>query len=227
MVLNHQPIGDVDYDVKRDFIPVIHLGIWPMLLLVRADHPARSAADFISRARRGRETPYFGSQGAGSFGHLAGQLLCVLAGIGLDRAVHKAGGETLKLLSSARINFAFEHPSRALPLIKNGNLRALAVSSATRSTLLPALPSLDEAGLAGFDAAAWIGVVAPAETAPAVIARLNGDLNLVLQMLEVRETLPEHDFEPMGGLPEHFAAHIERETSRWRRVVQESESRSR
>jgi tripartite-type tricarboxylate transporter receptor subunit TctC len=227
LALDHQPIGNLDYDLKRDLVPVIYLATSPMLLLVRADHPARSAADFVSRARRGREAPRFGSQGAGSFGHLAAQLLCVLAGMDLDRAVHEPGGETFKLLSSGRISFAFEHPSRALPLVKSGQLRALAVSSATRSTMLPALPTLDEAGLSGFDAAPWIGLLAPAETARAVITKLNGDLNLVLQMQEVRETLPEHDFEPMGGLPEHFAAHIDRETIRWRRVFRESEWRSR
>ena len=111
-------------------------------------------------------------------------------------------------LAAGHTSFVFDCPSAALPLIKVGKLRSLAVSSAARSTLIPSLPTAIEAGLAGFDSGNWMGLLAPAGTPNPVIAPLNGDLNLVLQVQEVPETLPDHDFAAMGGTPEHFGAYI-------------------
>lgn len=135
MVFNPQFIGDLDYDAECDFVPVIRVGVSPMLLLVHARHPARSVADFISRVRQGRGDLRFGSRGTGFFAHLCGKLLWILAGVGLNRVVHEEIRKALEPGAIARVSFAFEHRSLALPLIRSGKVGVFAVSAAARSTL--------------------------------------------------------------------------------------------
>ena len=212
------------YDLLRDLAPVGLTAASPLALVVHPAQPPRSPAEFIAWARANTGRLTYSSGGIGTISHLVSFL--VLRHIGAE-AVHVPYRGTAAALTDAaagNVQFTSDTVVTALPLIQEGRVRAIAVSSAERTPLLPEVPSMAESGMMppGFEVGAWQGILAPARTPPAAIARLNAALGVALADPEVRARLAAQGARVTGGSPEEYARYLREEVERWGRVVRES-----
>jgi tripartite-type tricarboxylate transporter receptor subunit TctC len=191
----------------------------PFVLVVNPSLPVHSVADLINFAK---ERPLsYGSGGIGSFHHLAAALFNSMTGIKATHVPYRGTAPALDDLLGGYIQFMFADLGPALPLISAGKLRALAVTTKQRYMTLPDVPPLDEAGVPGFDAAAWQGVIAPAQTPPPIVAKLNKQLNAIVATDEIRVRLTDLGMSPVGkGPPEELQHFLQSEILRWRTVVE-------
>jgi len=171
----------------------------------------------LARARPGEMT--YSSGGVGGSTHLAGELFKLLAKIDIVHVPYKGGGPAVADLVSGQVTMTFGNLTTVLPFANAGRVRALAVTSAKRSPALPNLPTMAEAGVPGFEAATWNGLIAPAATPKDIVAKLNADIVKVLNMPDTRAKLASNGLEPIGDTPAAFAAHISNEIARWAKVV--------
>ncbi len=208
------------YDAVKDFAPVSLVVLSPGILVVGPGMRARTAREFIelARARPGQMT--FSSAGTGSPPHLAMELLKSMAGIDLVHVPYKGGAEYMADVGGGRIDATITSIAAVLPLVKTGKARALAVSSRTRAAATPEVPTMMEAGVPGYEAVSWYGLLAPAGTPRAVVERLSAETVRVLRMDDVRERLTGQGLEPVGNTPREFAARITEELPKWSRVIQ-------
>lgn len=209
---------NLPYDLKRDLAPVSLVAIGPFVLVVHPSLPVRNVKELIALARSRPGKLDVGSPGIGSANHLAGELFNMRTKIKVVHVPFKGSGEAVVAAASGLVPVSFPSLAGALPLLKNSRLRALAVTSAKRVSLLPSIPTLDEAGLPGYDYSAWYGVSAPAGVPKDIIARLNAVLTKVVP--ELTEPLNKNGFEPQTSAPEQFAALIEREVERSVKLIQ-------
>jgi tripartite-type tricarboxylate transporter receptor subunit TctC len=179
---------------------------------------ATSVKELLQLAARERGLTY-GSSGTGNAGHLAGELFSAMTKSDLVHVPYKGGGPAMIDLLGGRITMIFASPSTAMQQVKAGKVRALAVTTAKRSTLVPDLPTISEAGVPGFDVNNWYGMAAPAGTPPAVIARLNRDIVAVLKNPDVAQVFLKQGLEPAPMTPEAFGAFIRSEFEKWGRVL--------
>jgi tripartite-type tricarboxylate transporter receptor subunit TctC len=212
----------VGYDPQRDFEPVIGLVRVPNMLVVRTTLPAESVAAFVAlaRARPGEIT--YGSIGNGSSQHLAGTQFEQLAGVRLAHVPYRAVPPILVDMQAARLDASFQLVPNVVEQVRGGTLRALAVATAARLPALPAVPTMAEAGVAGFETAGWFGIVAPRGTPAAIVDRLAQAVAGVLGAEELRGRLAEMGAEPMAMPPAEFRAFIAAEVPRWREIVRAS-----
>jgi tripartite-type tricarboxylate transporter receptor subunit TctC len=171
----------------------------------------------LAKARPGELN--FGSAGSGGSNHLAGELFNVMAGVKIVHVPYKGNAPALNDLVGGHVDIVFNGLTSAVPLIKAGRLRPLAVTSLTRADALPDVPTLDELGLKGFQATAWNGLSAPAGTPKSVIARINADVVKVLHSPELVERLKAEGSDPVGNSPEQFTAFLREETAKWSKVI--------
>jgi tripartite-type tricarboxylate transporter receptor subunit TctC len=212
------------YDVLRDLSPVALTAASPLALVVHPSLPPRDPPGFIAWAKASGGRVSYSSGGVGNISHLLSFL--VLRHIGAE-AVHVPYRGTAAALTDAaagNVQFTSDTVVTALPLIQEGRVRAIAVSSAARTPLLPDVPSMAEAGMMppGFEVGAWQGILAPARTPPAAVSRLNAAVRAALADPEVRARLAAQGAQPTGGAPEDYARHLREEVERWGRVVAES-----
>ncbi len=210
------------YDPERDLAPISMLVAYPNVLLVRPDFPARTVREFIAHAKAQDKPLTYGTPGVGTSVHLAGELFARTAGIRMLHIPYKGGGTARIDAMSGRVDATIEAAgSGSMELVQGGKLRALAITSAERSALLPGVPTIAESGgpFANFDVTGWIGVLAAAATPPAILSRLVAETTAVLQMAGVAKKIAEWGAIPPMG-PEHFAKVIRSESRRWRDVVQ-------
>jgi len=181
--------------------------------------PARGVKELIAllRARPGELT--YSSGGVGCSTHLAGELFKLLAKVDMVHVPYKGGSPAVTDLVGGQVTMTFANLTTVIPFAKAGRLRALAVTSAKRSAALPDLPTMAEAGVPGFEAATWNGLLAPAATPREIVARLNADIVKVLKMPETRDKLAANALEPIGDSSDAFGAHIAAEIERWAKVV--------
>jgi tripartite-type tricarboxylate transporter receptor subunit TctC len=210
------------FDPVADFAPVSLVASTPNILVVHPSVPARTVAELIALARTRRGGLNYASAGAGSSSHLAGELFASLAGVQLVHVPYKGAGPAMVDTLSGQVELYFATLPAAIPYVKSGRLAALALTSARRSPALPALPTIAESGLAGYEASTWYGVLAPARTPSALVGRLQAEIARALSVPEFRERLLAQGFEPIGGTPEEFAAYIRSETEKWAKVVRAS-----
>ena len=210
------------YDPVRDFAPVTLVANVPNILVVNPAVKADSVKALIALARAQPGSLAFGSGGSGSGGHLAGELLKSAAKIDITHVPYKGSAPAVADLIGGQISFMFDNLASALPQIKAGRLRALAVTTARRSSFVPELPTMQEAGVAGFDISTWFGVFAPAGVPAALIDRLHGEIVRILQLPETRERLAAFGAEPVGNTPAQFAAFIKAEQPKYQRIIRES-----
>jgi tripartite-type tricarboxylate transporter receptor subunit TctC len=210
------------YDPVRDFAPITLVANVPNILIVNPTVKAESVKELIALARAQPGRLAFGSGGSGSGGHLAGELLKSIAKIDITHVPYKGSAPAVADLIGGQINLMFDNLASALPQIKAGKVRALAVTTARRSGFVPDLPTMQEAGVAGFDISTWFGVFAPAGVAAAVIDRLHGETVRILQLPETRERLAVFGAEPVGNTPAQFAAFIKAEQPKYQRIIRES-----
>ncbi len=204
----------------KDFTPISFLASTPNLLVVNKDVPAKTTQELIALARK---TPLtFGSSGSGTSIHLSGELFNTLAGVKMQHIPYKGRAQAVPDLLGGRITMIFDNMPSALPLVKGGEVRAIAVTSSARSAAAPDIPTLAESGLPGFEASSWFALLAPAGLPKDVQARINTETARVLAMPDVREKLTQLGLEIAPGTPEALAAHIQLETAKWAKVVKES-----
>ena len=210
------------YDHVKDFAPVVLVAGVPNVLEVTPSLPVNSVADLIKLAKEKPGQLNFASSGSGTSIHLSGELFKTMAGVDMTHVPYKGSAPALTDLMGGQVQLMFDNLPSSLQQIKAGKLRAIAVTSAQRAPALPNVPTIAESGLPGFEASSWFGLLAPAGTPPAVIARINTEVNQWLQTGEAKEKLVAQGAVVAGGTPEQFAAHIRAETEKWAKVVKVS-----
>jgi tripartite-type tricarboxylate transporter receptor subunit TctC len=202
---------DLPYDTAKDFIAIAPLAGQPNVLVVAPSAGINSVAELIAQARQKPGQLNYGSAGTGSGTHINGEKFKLAAGIDVVHIPYKGTPEALTDTMAGRVTYFFAPISAALPLVRDGKLRALAVSTAARSSVLPNVPTIAEAGLPGFDYSLWVGMFAPAGTPSAVVERIARDLRTVAQTAEVKERLAALGAEPMPMTPAEFKRFVDAE----------------
>ena len=192
------------------------------MLEVNPSVPVNSVQELIAYAKANPGKLNFASSGSGTSIHLSGELFKVMAGVQMTHVPYKGSAPALSDLLGGQVQLMFDNLPPSLPQIKAGKLRALAVTSSTRAPALPDVPTVAEAGLPGFEASSWFGVLAPAGTPPAIVAKLNAEIAKWLTTPEAKEKLANVGANIASGTPEDFARHIQAETAKWAKVVKES-----
>lgn len=211
------------YDFQKDFVPITGLALVPNVLVVNAGAtPAKSVAELVAALKAHPGQWSYGSNGNGTAQHLIGTQFQNATGTTLLHVPYKGSGPLATDLLGAQIQMSFDTITPVLPHIKAGKLRALAVTTARRSSALPDVPTLEEAGLKGFDIGTWFGVLAPAATPRDIVARLNAEMVKVIQAPEFRKRMDEIGAEPTGGSSEQLAAQIRSETGKFAKLVKEA-----
>lgn len=199
------------YSMATDFAPITLMAMVPNVLVVHPAVPARSVAQFIEITRRQPDKYGYGSVGPGSAHHLIGEMFKLQTGAKLIHVPYKGSGPAVVDLIGGQIDAMFDSMPSALPHVKAGKTRALGVTTAKRSSALPDVPTLDEAGVKGFDVGTWFGLFAPAGTPDAIIARLNREVAAALAEPGVRRQLLEQGVEPLTSTPSELKARVDRE----------------
>lgn len=212
----------VPYDAVKDFAPVTQATSQPYIMGVHPSVPARSVNEFIALAKSTLGQLNYASGGSGTAPHLAGELLKTLTGIDMVHVPYKGGGPALLALISGEVAMLFSSLPSTLPQVKADKVRALAVSSAKRSPAVPALPTVAESGVPGFEVINWYGVLAPAKTPRAMVAKLHAEIVRLLQTPEIKERLATDGTDAVGSTPEAFGAYIQAEITKWGKVVKAS-----
>jgi tripartite-type tricarboxylate transporter receptor subunit TctC len=209
----------VPYDTLRDFAPITLAQISPFVLLVHPSVPANSVKDLIALAKAKPGSLNYGSAGNGSVSHFSTEQFKALAGVDVVHVPYKGAGPYLIDLVGGRLQMAFENLPTVWPHVRSGKLKMLAVGTKTRSALVPEMPTVVEAGVPGYESSTAFGVLAPARTPAAAIARLSKELMKILQSPDIKEKMTAEGVEAVGGTPEEYAAHIREELVKYARIV--------
>ena len=210
------------YDAVKDFAPVALIATGPYLLAVNPALPARTVKELIALAKSRPGQFNYGSAGTGNATHLIGELMKSMAGIDIRHIPYKGTSLALTDVIAGQIHMMFGTISATNPQIKAGRVRALAVTSARRSAAAQEVPTMDEAGIPGFDAVGWWGVLAPANTPGAIITKLNGGMVNLLRDADVQETLAREGIDRAGSTAAEFSAYIRSEIAKWTKVAKET-----
>jgi tripartite-type tricarboxylate transporter receptor subunit TctC len=222
LAVNVSLYPNIGFDPLKDFAPVVLIASQPNVVVVHPGVAAKSMKELIALAKARPGQLNYASPGAGTTGHLAGELFKRMAGVEYTIVPFKGGGPSAVSVLSGQTQFSFATALSVQPHIKSGKLRALAVTTAKRSPSFPDLPTVAEAAVPGFDAITWHGIVVPARTPQPVIARLNKEFNRLLQAPEMRDRLMTLGSEVIGGEPKQLTDFIRTEIPRWAKVIKES-----
>jgi len=206
------------YDAIKDFAPITLIASGPAVLVVRSDFPAKTLAELIAYAKAHPGAVSYGSVGIGSNTHLAGSMLAQMAKVNMIHVPYRGSGAIQTDILGGQITTAFVNLSGAQGLIQDGKLRALAVSTRKRSSVLPDVPAVAET-MPGFEVNGWYGLMAPAHTPPEIVKKLNAEVTTILKMPEVAQRLRDGGMEPEPTTPEAFAAMLKAEAPRWAAAV--------
>lgn len=207
------------YDAVEDFAPVTQLVRLTNILCVNPSLPVRSVTDLVALAKSQPGKLNYASSGNGTSQHLFMELFKTMAGVDIVNVTYKGSAPALIDVISGQVPVMFDGISSALPHIRAEKLRPLAVSSARRSSIVPDVPTIAEAGIAGFEANSWLGVLAPKGTPGEIVARLNRELVKILHIPQMKQNLLGKGAESVGGTPEEFAAFIKAEIDKWAKVI--------
>jgi tripartite-type tricarboxylate transporter receptor subunit TctC len=210
------------YDFQRDLAPITEIALVPNVLVVNASTPARNVAELVALLKAAPGKHNFGSNGNGTAQHLIGSQFETMTGTEFSHIPYKGSGPLATDLLGGQITMSFDTVTPVLPHIKAGKLRALAVTTAKRSSALPDVPTLEEAGLKGFDIGTWFGVLAPAATPKDILARLNTEMVKVIQSPDFRKLMVEIGAEPIGNSADQMAAQIKSETEKFAKLVKDA-----
>ena len=213
----------IGYDPFKDFVPVALVAEVPNILVVNPSVPANSVQELVALAKAKPGYLNFGSGSTGSTGHLAGELFKSLAGIDMVHIPYKGGAPAMQDLLGGQVQLMFDNLANSMPQVKAGKLRALAVTTSARSAAMPDLPTVNEAGVKGFDLSTWFGVFVPAGTPPEIVAKLNAGIVAALYSRELTERLAAMGAAPpKNNTPASFAAFVRAENAKYAKVVKES-----
>jgi tripartite-type tricarboxylate transporter receptor subunit TctC len=211
--------ANLPYDPIKDFAPVAMLGSQPYVLVLHPALPARNLAELIALARAKPGTLNYGSAGVASLAHLATALFATMAGIDITHVPYKSSAQSVTDMITGRLDMQFATIAPSLPNIQAGQLRALATSGKTRVAVLPQVPTVAEAGIAGYEAALWVAVVAPAATPTRIVARLNRMVNEILNSADGTEALIAQGMTAEAGAPDTVTQRIRDDIAKWRDVA--------
>ncbi len=220
LTINASLYANLPYDTAQAFSPVSLVVTSPNLLVVNPDVPVSSVRELIALAKSKPGQLNYASAGTGTGTHLSGELFKSMAGVDIVHIPYKGDAPALLDVLAGRVEMLFIGPSPSMPHIKAGKLRALAVTTARRSSVAPDLPTVAESGLPGFEVNAFQGVVAPAGTPKEIVSRLHAAIVEILRVPDVRERLTGQGFDPVGSTPEEFGAFLERELAKWAKLIQ-------
>jgi len=210
------------YDPAKDYAPITQVATSPNVMTAHPSVQAKGLKELVALAKAKPGQVNFASTGVASVGHLTGELLNSLAGMKMTHVPYKGGGQAIIGLLSGEIQVMFSGFSAAMPHIKSGKIRTLAVTGARRSPAMAEVPTIAEQGFPGVEATAWYGVLAPAGTPKPVVTRLHGEIVRILKQPDVIERLSALGFEIVGGTPEELGAYIKSEIKKWEKVVKAS-----
>lgn len=208
------------YDLVRDFTPLINISSVPMFVVVPPSSTPKNVADLIALAKS--KSINYASSGEGSPEHIAAEMLKGMAKIQMTHVAYKGGAPAALALISGEVQAGFNTAPVAVPHIKSGRMRALAVTSARRNPALPDVPTVAESGVAGYDMINWYGAVMPTGTPAVAVNRLNADINKALQLPDVRQRLASLGADPLGGTAQGFGDYIRSEIAKYTKVVKDS-----
>ena len=218
--INPSLYAKMPYDNIKDFTPISFLAATPNLLVVNKSVPANNVKELIDLAKK--QQLFFGSSGSGTSIHLSGELFNTMAGVKMQHIPYKGRAEAIPDLLGGRIQMIFDNMPSALPLVQEGKLKAIAVTSAQRSPAAPNIPTIAESGLPGFDATSWFALLGSPGMPRDVQMKINAETLKALALPDVKEKLAKLGLEPNPGTPEALAGLIQAETTKWAKVVKES-----
>ena len=221
-VITNAAIRAQGYDPVRDLQPVTRLTSNPYIVTITPALPAASIKELVALAKAKAGGLSYASAGNGSVLHLGAELLSVLAGVPMTHVPYKGVAEAYPAVASGQVDWILGSPISALPLIKAGRLRGIAVTSPARSKALPDLPTVAESGFPGYDVVAWFGMFAPARTPMALVAQLNAEARRALQAPEVVRRMEVEGTDIVANSPQEFAADVRAEFEKWRGLVQKT-----
>ena len=207
------------YDTLRDLAPITQSVSVTNILVLHPSVPAKSVKELLAIARSQPGRLNYASAGSGTAPHLAGELLKMMGKVNIVHIPYKGSAPALTALLSGEVDLNFENTLIVMPHIKSGKVRAIAVTGAQRSKLVPELPTIAEGGLPGYNASGWYGLLAPAATPKEIVARLNTEVVRILRLPDVVERLSGLGAEPAGNTPEQFTAFIRAEIEKWAKLV--------
>ena len=213
------------YDAVADFAPIALIATAPYMLVVNPSVPVRSIKELIALAKSKPGQLNYGSVGVGNATHLMGELLKSMAGIDITHVPYKGGAIALSEVIGGQVQLYFGTTATIQPQVKAGKVRPLAVTTLKRSHSMPEVPTLDEAGVPGYDAGGWWGVLAPARTPTDRVNKLNAEIVAMIGSADLQRWLREQGFEPAAGDAKHFARYIKIEIDKWANVVKLSGAR--
>jgi tripartite-type tricarboxylate transporter receptor subunit TctC len=224
--INPALMRDLPYDTLRAFTPVSLSAELPNVLVLHPSVPARTVKELVGVLQANPGKYNFASSGVGNATHLAGELFRSATRTQMVHVPYKSGGFALTDLIAGQVQLYFATLPSALPHITGGRMRGLAVTTIRRSSAAPQLPTMDEAGVPGFEVTSWYGILVPAGTPPAIVARLNRDITATLKDPVVRSQIAAQGADPVGNRSDEFAAFIARELVKWARLVKEANIRA-
>lgn len=219
VAINTSLYSRLTYDPLKDLAPITLVGTVPNILIVNPALPANSVKELIALAAKSPGKISFASTGQGTSSHLSSELFKLMANVDITHIPYKGGPPAVADLIGGQVNMMFINMPTGIGHVKSGKARILAVSSLRRVSQLPDVPTVDQAGLKGYDTQAWSGLYAPAGTPPEVIAKLNAEVVKILKMPAVREQLAAQGAEPVGDSPEEFARFMRDEIAKWAKLI--------
>ena len=217
-----QSLYKTPFDVTRDFAPITLAGVTPNLLVANPGAPVNSVKELIAYARANPGKLNYASTGNGTSNHLSFELFKSMTGINVTHVPYKGSAPAVTDLISGQVQVMFDNTPNVLPHVRAGKLKALGVSSKARTPLAADVPSVDEAGVPGYDVGVWFGVLTVAGTPRDIVQRLNSEMVKILTSPEVKERFGKIGVEVIAGTPEHFSTFLRSEVARWAKVVQDA-----
>lgn len=219
----HPALYKLNYDVEKDFVPITRVASLPLMLVVNNNVQARTTGEFISLAKAKPGAINYASAGNGTSQHLAMEMFSSSLGLKMQHVPYKGLGPAFVDMMNGQVAAVMSPIASALPLVNGGKLRALGIATSTRFPLVPDVPTIAEAGIAGYQVDTWHGLVAPTGTPEEVLARLNKEIVAILQLPETRASFANLGALPVGNSPSDFAAEIKSETARWAKVIRDAD----
>ena len=217
-----QSLYKTPFDVTKDFAPITLAGVTPNLLVANPSAPVSSVKELIAYAKANPGKLNYASTGNGTSNHLSFELFKSMTGTNVTHIPYKGSAPAVTDLIAGQVHVMFDNTPNVLPHVRAGKLKALGVSSKSRSALAPEIPTVDEAGVPGYDVGVWFGVLTVAGTPRDVVQRLNTEMVKILTSAEVKERFGKMGVDVIAGTPEHFSQFLKSEVARWAKVVQDA-----
>lgn len=222
LAVNRYLFRALSYDPVTDLAPVTLICTYPNVMTVPNSSPAKSVMEFVAYAKANRGKVTYASSGNGTSVHLSGELFKRMAGIEMTHVPYRGGGPALNDLIPGRVDVMFNTIGTALPLVRNGQLRGLAVTTAARFQTAPDIPTIAESGVPGFDVSSWFAFFVPASTPPAIVGKIHADTAAVLAEPAIKERIARLGVAPASSTPAELAAHLKSEMEKWGPVIKQA-----